>query len=1005
MESVFKRIFKGFVLFAASAILACPAGAEAKKFGRDFSPAEGILTPSEKSARMEMCLNGYWNFQPFDLPKDFVQGSGNPCELPQPEPNKWESVKIKIPSPWNVNNWGGGQETGEGTRKEFAPSSVYFPSYPKEWAHKRMGWLKKSFELPKSWGGKRVFLHFDAVAGWTDVFINGRLAASHFDQHLGFEADITDFLKEGKNEILLGIRHSKLFDKKHPTYRMNATYPAGSNTDDLIGVWQDVFLIAKNGVHISDVFAKPLVSEGMLEFEVEIKNDTKSDAEFELKGSVSKWINLNAPALEKLAALNLDDGKPLGKRAKLVLDAAEPRWTLAETPALTLAPQKVSIKSGETKTVKISSKDVSGLEFWTPDTPNLYMANFSLVGAGQKTLADVKSARFGWREFKIEGDSITLNGKKIRAFGDLQHPFGPYICSRRFAFAWYEMIKLFGGNAVRPHAQPWPKYYYDVADETGVMVLAEDALFGSSIRPNLTEEITWQRTADQIKRLVKRYRNNPSVLGWSVGNEMFAMSLPHLNKVPPEEKAEWDKKLVALSKIPLSLDPTRPFVTIDGDQDMNGELPVWSRHFGDGDISGAIDSAVKNLKEPKPLVVGEFGATYYGNPLRVYKYLGDSVFYSYAARNEALAGDLYRMATTTAKRLAYFSPSEICWFGIEHLPYGYSDFSRLPNLGDGVFPNKPYEEGKPGYQFERIPPYIFTINPAIDPSLPFMRPLAHYKAIKSALKGGEKFEVVSAEPKNPQAFKNPKPKELPAAKFAEAGFVGDFNGTLAAALRKKGVSLSKDLKSSKFIIADGENLTESQSAELAAKIKTLSNRKDSVVLIMIADKDFSPSVKENVLKNAESVKLEGTILKAKNGYENFFHPVDLYFSERASAEHFGDRKIFRRALNLKPIKGAEAKLEAANIDWSLFDAAEKEKCAQTLLYEQLEKPFKTVLATVKNGKGIVAVSSIDYRIDTKQANMLVKSVFRVLGLATQKGETSPDAKAAAHDLLMDGPLD
>ena len=189
-----------------------------------------------------------------------MQGSGNPCELPQPEPNKWESVKIKIPSPWNVNNWGGGQETGEGTRKEFAPSSVYFPSYPKEWAHKRMGWLKKSFELPKSWGGKRVFLHFDAVAGWTDVFINGRLAASHFDQHLGFEADITDFLKEGKNEILLGIRHSKLFDKKHPTYRMNATYPAGSNTDDLIGVWQDVFLIAKNGVHISDVFAKPLVS-------------------------------------------------------------------------------------------------------------------------------------------------------------------------------------------------------------------------------------------------------------------------------------------------------------------------------------------------------------------------------------------------------------------------------------------------------------------------------------------------------------------------------------------------------------------------------------------------------------------------------------------------------------------------------------------------------------------------------------------------------------------------
>ena len=90
------------------------------------------------------------------------------------------------------------------------------------------------------------------------------------------------------------------------------------------------------------------------------------------------------------------------------------------------------------------------------------------------------------------------------------------------------MIKSFGGNAVRPHAQPWCKYYYDMADEMGIMVLAEDGLFGSSIRPNLTQDETWQRTAAQIERLVKRYRNNPSVVGWSVGNEMFAMSLKHL---------------------------------------------------------------------------------------------------------------------------------------------------------------------------------------------------------------------------------------------------------------------------------------------------------------------------------------------------------------------------------------------------------------------------------------------------------------------------------------------
>lgn len=134
------------------------------------------------------------------------------------------------------------------------------------------------------------------------------------------------------------------------------------------------------------------------------------------------------------------------------------------------------------------------------------------------------------------------------------------------------MIKDFGGNAVRSHAQPWPNDYYKLADEMGIMVLAENGLFGSSICQNLSEEDTWRRVKAQTEALVKRNRNNPSVIGWSVGNEMFAMSLPHIHTVPPEEKAMWNAKLVEMSKVPPTLDPTRNFVTIDGDQDMNGEL-------------------------------------------------------------------------------------------------------------------------------------------------------------------------------------------------------------------------------------------------------------------------------------------------------------------------------------------------------------------------------------------------------------------------------------------------
>ena len=1010
----------------------------AAEFDRDFSPSEGILTPCEKSFRDEMCLNGYWQFQPVKIPNGFKFGNGTPPELEKPAPDKWESVKIKIPSPWNVNKWGGGNKTGEGTNLPYAPSSVYFPSYPDSWCDARMGWLKKEIDIPENFRGKRLFLHFDAIAGQAQVFVNSKPVGSHFDQHLGFECDITDAAKIGKNEILIGIRHSKLFDKHHPKYKMNATYPTGSNTDDLIGIWQDVFLIAKPEVFVEDVFVKPLVSKGILEIEVSVKNSSKKDFEGLVFADINEWLNGAAQDLKKSNALNLDDGKPLGKRLETVLNAPEPKWSLAKNPSLKISPQKISVKAGKTAKITLSTSPKDALKLWSLNEPNLYAALVKIKSA--KENLDIKYTRFGWREFSISGFDILLNSEKIKAFGDLQHPFGPYTCSRRFIYGWYQMIKSFGGNAVRPHAQPWHKYYYDMADEMGLMVLAESGLFGSSIRPNLTVDETWIRTEEQIKRLVKRYRNNPSVLGWSVGNEMFAMSLPHLqvknfekfSRIKDEKQVKqedlqdykqykadfakleedkklWEEKLANLAKVPQTLDPTRPFITIDGDRDLSGSLPVWSRHFGDGDISGGVLEAKKNLNAPKPMVVGEFGATYYGNPSRVYKYWGDEVFSSYAGRNKALAGDLYRAVKEVAiPHLAYFSPSEVCWFGIEHLPYGYNDFSRLPNLQDGVFPKKAYIEGKPGCQFERIPPYIFTINPAIDKSLPFMRPLAHYKALKAAIKNEpcEFAEVKMQKILNPQAFKHPQnAKPLPPAKFAEAFFVGNENSDLAKALRRRGAILNFKNDKLPFVIVDAENLTKEE-AQILKKISsnTFAKNKDAVMLFMVAEKDLSESAKEFFEDKIEVVKHTGTAMdKGKSEIANCFNLFDLYFSEPQSG-NFEERKIFKQIISGDILKGAKTAFVPSNIDWSLFDAPEMRKCAQTILYERLQKPQGAILFEKNLKKGRLAVSSLNYKLKSNQSNLLIKSVLRILGLATQRGEASAE-KASVHDLLMDGPID
>jgi beta-galactosidase len=84
-------------------VVLCTFG-QGVKFSRDMAPAEGWVKTQEKPYRDEICINGYWEFQPVAVPKTWKKDLGVPPELTMPEDDKWEKVKLKIPSPWNVNS-------------------------------------------------------------------------------------------------------------------------------------------------------------------------------------------------------------------------------------------------------------------------------------------------------------------------------------------------------------------------------------------------------------------------------------------------------------------------------------------------------------------------------------------------------------------------------------------------------------------------------------------------------------------------------------------------------------------------------------------------------------------------------------------------------------------------------------------------------------------------------------------------------------------------------------
>src|SRR5262249_45601085 len=152
-------------------------------------------------------------------------------------------------------------------------------------------------------------------------------------------------------------------------------------------------------------------------------------------------------------------------------------------------------------------------------------------------------------------------------------------------------------------------------------------------------------------------------------------------------------------------DPTRPWISADGDDDGNGRLPVYIVHYGG---NPAIERAAKS---GKPWGVGEAGGAYYATPEQVARTYGDAAYASFEQRGRGIANDSFKSLALERKLHAdYQSVFNMVWYGLEPLPLGQRDTARAPQLTDGIFfPD--FVEGKPGVQPERLGPYSTTLNP------------------------------------------------------------------------------------------------------------------------------------------------------------------------------------------------------------------------------------------------------------------------------------------------------
>jgi Glycosyl hydrolases family 2, sugar binding domain/Glycosyl hydrolases family 2, TIM barrel domain/Glycosyl hydrolases family 2 len=344
-------------------------------------------------------------------------------------------------------------------------------------------WYRRMVEVPAGWKGKRVLLHFGAVDWEATVLVNGKEVGSHKGGFDPFSFDITDALKDGKNELLVRVWDPT--DSGAQPRGKQVSKPGGIWYTPVTGIWQTVWLepVAKDA-HISRIRVTPDVDKGEVEFVVE------------------------ATGMGDLVLIG--DKTTTGLKVRAKGKPGEPIRMKVENPKL-----------------------------WTPDSPHLYEIEVALSSpARDSTLADTVSTYFAMRKISAAKDDkgvvrLMLNNKPLFQVGPLDQgwwPDGLLTPPSDEAMRYdLEVLKKLGMNMLRKHIKVEPARYYYHCDKLGLVVWQDMPSGGVPSRkqlipPNAKEDATF--TADEkkqfrteLKAMIDHLRFFPCVVVWVPFNE------------------------------------------------------------------------------------------------------------------------------------------------------------------------------------------------------------------------------------------------------------------------------------------------------------------------------------------------------------------------------------------------------------------------------------------------------------------------------------------------------
>jgi hypothetical protein len=493
---------------------------------------EPVTIESIGDGRTEVSLDGDWLFLP-----DYEFGTTEAPEMPEADDSAWHVMHV--PDLWSpYAAWLFGETFPDLPYDKGAGDSYYeyrharVEAFTFDWEKTRSAWYRKHVELPDIPEGKRFELCFDAIAKVAYVYVNGTYVGRNYGMFGEIRLDVTEHLKPGSNVIAVKVDQERndiedgdeIIDvaiSVEVTRKMLSALPYGMTRQDARGIWQPVNLIITEEARITDIYVK-----------------TRRDgADVEVT-----FVNMGTQPAEL---------SPL-----LTVNHEADRTLLARFPGRT-----VTVPAGESRMVMIRFSNASP-KLWSPYDPQLYTFKVTL-NAGEQTV-DTLSVVSGFKTFETRGNRFYLNGKPYALRGANHCPNMLAPGDGALADRFMKIMRQNHLNATRFHAMPGTEPWMEAADRHGILISFEGTWPWLMLRGPIPPQESIDIWMDEFERLIRKYRNHPSLALWTVNNEMkFHVFYAHERNKTPELEADTLARWKVVSdavKMIRETDPMHPIV-------------------------------------------------------------------------------------------------------------------------------------------------------------------------------------------------------------------------------------------------------------------------------------------------------------------------------------------------------------------------------------------------------------------------------------------------------------